>query len=65
MAVHPAEKSDRTAAILWLVAAALSLVAAVLTYSGEGRIKWVLLAATVFMAALGFRSLRRSGSDRA
>jgi len=49
-------------AILWFIASALSLVAALLTYTGEGEIKWPLLAATFFMAAMGFSTLRRSKS---
>lgn len=53
----------RRAAILWFIAAALSLAAALLTYGTEGQIKWPLLAATLFMAAVGFRSLRRSRRD--
>ena len=52
----------RSAAVLWFVASALSLAATVLTYSGEGLIKWPLIAATVFLAAMGFSSLRRSSS---
>jgi membrane protein implicated in regulation of membrane protease activity len=57
------KSSLRRGAILWFIASALSLTAAMLTFSGEGRINWALLAATVFMAAIGFRSLRRSKSD--
>lgn len=53
----------RRGAILWFVASALSFVAAILTYSGEGRIKWTLLAATFFLAAMGFSTLRRWKSD--
>lgn len=53
----------RRGAILWFIASALSLTAAILTFSGERKIKWPLLAATVFMAAMGFSSLRRSKSD--
>jgi hypothetical protein len=34
-----------------------------LTYGEEGLIKWPLFAATIFMAAMGFSSLRRSKSD--
>ena len=53
------------AALLWFTAAALSLAAALLTYTGEGQVKWPLLAATVFMSAMGFSSLRRArpGAD--
>jgi hypothetical protein len=50
----------RRAAMLWFIASALSLAAAVITYSGEGQIKWPLIAAAVFLAAMGFSSLRRS-----
>jgi hypothetical protein len=31
-----------------------------LTYGGEGEIKWPLLAAAFFLAAMGFSTLRRS-----
>jgi hypothetical protein len=54
--------SLRRAATLWFVASALSLAAAVLTYSDGGQIKWPLIAATIFLAAMGFSSLRRSRS---
>jgi hypothetical protein len=61
-----AEAPDtRRAAILWFIASGLSLTAAILTYSGEGQIKWPLFAATVFMAILGFRTLKRARSDGA
>lgn len=52
-------------AILWFIASALSFIAALLAYTGEGEIKWPLLAATFFMAAMGFSSLKRSKSDGA
>ena len=58
-----ASPSSRTAAILWFVASALSLIAAVITYTGDRQIKWPLLAATVFLAAMGVSTLRRSRSD--
>lgn len=58
-----AAPSSRSAAILWFVASALALAAAVITYSDERQIKWPLLAATVFLAAMGFSTLRRSRSD--
>jgi len=54
--------SLRREALLWLIASALSLAAAVLTYTGEREVKWLLLAAAVFLAALGFSRLRRSRS---
>jgi hypothetical protein len=53
----------RRAAILWFTASVLFLVAALVTYGGEGQIKWPLFAATAAMAAMGFSSLRRSRSD--
>lgn len=58
----PQEKRSgkRLAAILWLVAAVLALTAAALRYFGEGQIKWGYLAATLFMAAMGFSMLRQS-----
>ena len=56
---------QRRAAILWFIASALSLTAAMITYGGERQIKWSLFAATVFLAAMGFSSLRRSRSDGA
>jgi hypothetical protein len=40
--------------MLWFTASALSL--------GEGEIKWFLLDAAIFMATMGFSTLRRSGS---
>ena len=49
--------------MLWFLASALSLTAAAVIYGREGQIRWSLLAATVFLAAMGFRSLRRSRSD--
>ena len=61
----PNVSNPRVAAGLWLTAATLSLIAAVITYSSEGRIKWFLLAASVFMAILGFRTLRSSRSTDA
>jgi hypothetical protein len=52
----------RRAAILWFVASGLSLIAAVVTYSTDHEIKWSLLAATVFLGAMGGSNLRRSKS---
>lgn len=52
----------RTAAILWFVSSALALTAAVITYFNGDGLKWPLLAATVFTAALGWSTLRRSKS---
>jgi hypothetical protein len=50
----------RLAAGLWLTAAALAFAAAVVTYTRRGEIKVELLAAAVFLAAMGFGVLRRS-----
>jgi hypothetical protein len=47
------------------LASALSLAAALITYSDGGKIKWPLVAATVFMAAMGFTTLWRSRSGSA
>ena len=58
-----AAPTSRNAAILWFVASALSLAAAVITYTGDREIKWPLLAATIFLAAMGVSTLRRSKSD--
>jgi hypothetical protein len=52
----------RLAAVLWFVASALALAAAIITYTEDGQIKWSLFAATVFTAALGLSTLRRSRS---
>ena len=57
--------NPRIAAGLWFTAAALSLIAAVITYTSEGRIKWFLLAASLFTAILGFRTLKSSRSTGA
>lgn len=58
-----AKPTARRAAMLWFIGSALSLTAAVVTYAREGQLRWPLLAATVFLAAMGFNSLRRSKSD--
>ena len=50
----------RLTAILWLAAAALAFAAAVVTYTRSGEIRFTLLAATLFLAAMGFGVLRRS-----
>lgn len=50
----------RLTGILWLAAAALAFVAAVVTYTESGEIKVVLLAAALFLAAMGFGVLRRN-----
>ncbi|MEO8348134.1 MAG: hypothetical protein ABI610_04430 [Acidobacteriota bacterium] len=53
----------RHAAMLWFLASALALTAAVINFASDRQLKWPLLAATVFLAAMGFSSLRRSKSD--
>jgi predicted membrane-bound mannosyltransferase len=50
----------RTMGILWLAAAALAFGAAVVTYSRSGEIRIALLAAAIFLAAMGFGVLRRA-----
>jgi hypothetical protein len=52
----------RRAAILWFVAAALALTAAVITYTDGREVRWPLLAATLFLAAMGWSQLRKSKS---
>jgi len=47
-------------AALWLAAAALAFAAAVVTYTRSGGIEFALLAATLFLAAMGFGVLRRA-----
>jgi membrane protein YdbS with pleckstrin-like domain len=54
------KKTPRAAAILWFLAAACALAAAILNYSADHQLKWGLLAAAVLMAAVGFRTLRSS-----
>ncbi|HVE66488.1 MAG TPA: hypothetical protein VNC59_07900 [Thermoanaerobaculia bacterium] len=50
----------RAGALLWLVAAALAFIAAVVAYTRTGELKVTLLGATLFFAAMGFGFLRRS-----
>ncbi|HZI66934.1 MAG TPA: hypothetical protein VFF17_10255 [Thermoanaerobaculia bacterium] len=57
--------NPRVAAGLWFTASALSLAAAVIHYAGNGEIKWFLLAASLFTAAVGYSTLRRSKSTGA
>lgn len=57
--------NPRVVAGLWSTASALSLAAAVIHYAGNGGIKLFLLAASLFTAAVGFRTLRRPKSTRA
>ena len=49
-------------AVLWFAAAVLAVAAAVVTYVRGGEIKWTLLVAAVFLAAMGFGAVRRSKS---
>ncbi len=57
--------SRRLPAILWFIASALCLVAALVAYTKNGRIKWSLFAASVFLATMGLTMSRppKSGSD--
>ena len=59
-----ASKAKKTA-ILWFVASALSLAAALLNYASDERVRWPLIAAVIFLAAMGFSTLRRSRSGGA
>ena len=50
---------QKLAAILWFIAAGLSLAAGIIRYaSGEG-VAWVPLAAALFLAAMGWSAWRR------
>lgn len=48
------------AGILWFVAAALALAAAAVRYARHGEIWWYLVAAALFLAAMGAGALRRA-----
>jgi hypothetical protein len=50
----------KLASILYFVAAVLALAGAAVAYSRSGEIKWPLLAAAIFLAAMGVYTLRRS-----
>jgi hypothetical protein len=50
----------RLMAFLWLAAAALACLAAVISYTKTGEVRAAYLAAAVFLAAMGFGVLRRS-----
>ena len=52
------DPNSRRVAILWFVAAALSLAAALIGWAQDGEIKWVYFAAAVPMAILGVTRLR-------
>lgn len=55
----PENSRTKLTATLWFVAAALALIAALLNYSESGKLRWPLLAAAFFMAAMGVSTLRR------
>jgi uncharacterized membrane protein YhhN len=50
----------KLAAILWFVAAILALAAAGIAYGRRGEIRWPLLAAAMFLLAMGANALKRS-----
>ena len=52
----------RRTAILWFVAAALALTAAIIRWSSGEGVKWALFAATIFMTILGWITLQKSRS---
>ena len=54
----------RVVSILWFVAAALSLTAALVTWIRHAEFRWALVGAAIFTAIMGVASLR-SGSTRA
>jgi hypothetical protein len=55
-------QKSRLAFILSLIAAALALAAFLVRYFADGQTQWYLLAATVFLLALGFSARKGSGS---
>src|SRR5687768_5861180 len=57
------QPNPRTAAILWFVAAALVLLAALIHYM-SGELRWSYLAAGVFLTIMGFTKLRHSRSGQ-
>lgn len=52
------DANSRRVAILWFVAAALALFAAVLGWRKDGDVEWALFAAAAFMTVLGVTRLR-------
>lgn len=56
------KSTSNRAAMLWFLAAALSLIAAVLNYVNEGVLRWPLPAATLFLGAMGVVMLMRARS---
>ena len=55
-------KSQRWISVLWFIAAALALSAAVVRYVRNGEIPWEITAAGVFLLAMGF-SMRTRPRD--
>ena len=51
--------------VLWFVAAALALSAAVVRYVRSGEISWEITAAGLFLLAMGVGQLKRPPSDAA
>ena len=49
------------ARVLWFVAAALATIAAAVGYFQKGEIRWSLLAAAVFLAAMGLGAAATRG----
>jgi hypothetical protein len=50
----------KLAAILWFVAAGLSLAAAIIRYAGGEAVPWAPLAAALFLAAMGWSAWKRA-----
>ena len=55
----------RFTALLWLIAAALAFLAAVIAYTKSGEVRAAYLAAAVFLAEMGFGMLRRANKSGA
>ena len=51
------------AALLAFIAATLAAVAVGIGYARRGSVDWSMIAAALFMAALGWGALQRSKSD--
>jgi len=49
------------ARVLWFVAAALATIAAAVGYFRKGEVRWSLLAAAVFLAAMGLGAASARG----
>ncbi len=50
--------SRKLAGALWFVAAAVALAAIVVAYVRRGEVRWYLVAAVVFLVAMGASALR-------